>query len=283
MHENPPFGSSRSSGIIKDNLLNEISGIVASHRYPGYFWVHNDSGGEAAVYLIDSLAEKIAQVKMEEVKNRDWEDIAIGPGAEGRHCLLYIAETGDNRARYGTYHIYAFEEPGVDLDNRTQRLFIDEYTTYTYRYPDGARDAETLMVDPQTNDFFIVSKREPAVNVYHWPSSKRTNEIFTLEKKGSIPFHELVGGEISFDGDELLMKNYLSVFYWKRGQGEVWSEVLLRSPVVLPYSPEPQGEAIAFTYDGSAYVTISEAENFAGKQHLLFYKRVSTNKLEALY
>ena len=280
--ENPPFEVRQSLGIINDNLLNEISGIVASRRYPGFFWVHNDSGGEAAVYLINSKAEKIAQVKVEGLQNRDWEDIAIGPGNKGGHDLLYIAETGDNRAAYGTYYIYIFEEPGVDLDNRTQRLFIDEYETYTYQYPDGARDAETLLVDPLNQDIWIISKREPQVNVYRLPSAGRGTNVYTLEKTCSIPFHEIVGGEISSDGTELLLKNYLSVFYWSRGPEEGWAEVLERAPVVLPYSPEPQGEAIAFTNSGNGYVTISEAENLAGKQYLYFYKRAGFRDAEVI-
>ena len=280
--ENPPFETRQSLGLITDNLLNEISGIVASRRYPGFFWVHNDSGGEAAVYLINSRAEKIAQVKVEGLQNRDWEDIAIGPGNEDGHDLLYIAETGDNRAVYRTYFIYSFEEPGVDLDNTTQRLFIDEYDTYTYRYPDGARDAETLMVDPLNQDIWIISKREPRVNVYRLPSDGRGSDIYTLEKICTIPFHEIVGGEISFDGTELLLKNYLSVFYWSRDPEEEWAEVFERVPVVLPYSPEPQGEAIAFTHNGNGYVTISEAENFAGKQYLYFYKRVGFPDAEVI-
>lgn len=280
--ENPPFEARQSLGLIRDNLLNEISGIVASRRYPGFFWVHNDSGGEAAIYLINSRAEKIAQVKVEGLQNRDWEDIAIGPGNGGGHDLLYIAETGDNRAAYGTYFIYSFEEPGVDLDNRTQRLFIDEYDTYTYRYPDGARDAETLMVDPLNQDIWIISKREPRVNAYRLPSAGRGPDVYTLEKTSTIPFHEIVGGEISFDGTELLLKNYLSVFYWSRDPEEEWAEVFERAPVVLPYSPEPQGEAIAFTNGGNGYVTISEAENFAGKQYLYFYKRLGFSDAEVI-
>ncbi len=273
--QNAPFEKGRSVGVLEGGYLKEVSGIVASRRYPGYYWAHNDSGGEPAIYLIDSLGGKVAQVKIEGLKNRDWEDIAIGPGEKGKHSRLYIAETGDNRAIYGTYYIYSFEEPGVDLKNRTQRLFVDDYTTFTYQYPDGDRDAETLMVDPLTSDFYIVSKRERHVHVYVWPASKHTHTTFTLEKAGTIPFHEVVGGEISYNGTELLMKNYLSVFYWEREPGEAWADVLQKNPIVLPYHPEAQGEAIAFTHDGSAYVTLSEADNYTGIQHLYLYKRVA--------
>lgn len=278
---NPPFSARRSQGVVRDDLLHEISGIVGSRRYPGYYWVHTDSGGEPAVYLINSRAEKIAQVKISGVQNRDWEDIAIGPGT-GEYSRLYISETGDNKAVHGTYYVYSFEEPGVDLDNFTQRLFIDEYTTYSFQYPDGPRDAETLMVDPLTNDLLIVSKREPEVSVYIYPAAERSAETYTLRKVCTIPFHKIVGGEISYSGKEVLLKNYLSVFYWTRDPQQSWEQVFSKAPTVLPYEPEPQGEALAFTFDGSGYVTISEAENFAAEQHLYYYARTPKPEVEAV-
>ncbi|WP_431213651.1 hypothetical protein ACQ86N_01690 [Puia sp. P3] len=63
------------------------------------------------------------------------------------------------------------------------------------------------------------------------------------------------------------------MFYWKRrlsgdsgiGPESVW--MALQRPWTLePYAPEVQGEAIAFSADGSGYFTISE-----GRRPKLFY------------
>jgi hypothetical protein len=67
-----------------------------------------------------------------------------------------------------------------------------------------------------------------------------------------------VAGDISRDGTKILIKNYFSIYFWERQQGESIPQALQRSPKRLPYVPEPQGEAIGFNSDGSAFFTISE-------------------------
>jgi len=69
-----------------------------------------------------------------------------------------------------------------------------------------------------------------------------------------------------------LVKNYDNVFYWKRLSGESVDEAIKRTHETLPYSPEPQGESIAFSRQGDGYYTTSEQKNKM-PQHLYFYKR----------
>ena len=38
--------------VVTHPPLEEMSGIVPSRRYPGIFWVHNDSGDEARLFAI---------------------------------------------------------------------------------------------------------------------------------------------------------------------------------------------------------------------------------------
>jgi hypothetical protein len=267
-----PFEAATSMGIIKESSLDEISGIVASQKYPGFYWVHNDSGGSPSVYLIDSLAQLKAEISLEGVINRDWEDIAIGPGQDGAY-LLYVGEIGDNRAVYGNYFIYSFPEPELNLHGDFQFVSISDFSTYQFQYPDGARDAETLLVDPTNHDIIIISKRGDNVIVYHWPFVEQTPEPYVLHKVGGIPFWMIVSGDISPDGQELLLKNYESIFYWKKEPGVPWLEAIKTNPHRLPYQPEPQGEAVAFTANGQGYVTLSEGKNFNGPQHIYFYRR----------
>ncbi len=67
-----------------------------------------------------------------------------------------------------------------------------------------------------------------------------------------------VGGDISSDGKQIAIKNYWVVYYWEREDGESIPDALSRKPVQLPYKPEPQGEAIGFSYSGDRYYTLSE-------------------------
>ena len=40
-------------GRVRNNKLNELSGLVESHRFPGVFYAIEDSGNEPVVYIIN--------------------------------------------------------------------------------------------------------------------------------------------------------------------------------------------------------------------------------------
>jgi len=65
------------STIKQENTLNEISGMAASVKNPDCFWVHNDSGDEARLYLINTDGSIVSTVNLvtDHTDNRDWEDI----------------------------------------------------------------------------------------------------------------------------------------------------------------------------------------------------------------
>ena len=81
---------------LKNPDLGEVSGMVASRSNPGFFWVHNDSGDEPRIFLIDKELNIKMTCSLEGATNRDWEDIAIGPGSVDGKNYLYIGDIGDN-------------------------------------------------------------------------------------------------------------------------------------------------------------------------------------------
>ncbi len=241
-----------SQSVIKNPELEEISGLAFSHKHPNLMYVHTDSGGEAAVYLLDSMGKELGKVELEGMKNRDWEDIAVGPGPDGKP-YVFVAEIGDNAAIHGEICVFRFPEPAQVVSRSGVKPEVVRLT-----YPGGARDAETLMVDPVTGDLFIVSKRDEKNTLYRVPQSAFGQGTATLEKLHSFEFTSVVAGDISRDGSKILIKNYFSIYFWERQKGESIPQALQRSPKRLPYVPEPQGEAIGFNSDGSAFFTISE-------------------------
>src|SRR5689334_10562976 len=74
------FTKARSLGVI-DKRLPEASRLASSVVNPGYMWSQNDGQNPAEVYLIDTTAQVKMTCKLS-VENRDWEDIAVGPGPE---------------------------------------------------------------------------------------------------------------------------------------------------------------------------------------------------------
>lgn len=237
---------------LKDAGLDEISGMACSRNLPGVIYVHNDSGGEAAVYLLDSLGNNVGKIELLETKNRDWEDIAVGPGGDGK-SYIYVGEIGDNNAVHDEIVIYRIPEPENFKSNSQATP-----QKATLKYPGGARDAESLMVDPISGDIFILSKRDSLNTLYRLPADKFGDAETQLEELIKLPLTSATAADISGDGSQILVKNYLTIYYWKRKVGETVSQAMSREPLELPYSPEPQGEAIGFFPSGKAYYTLSE-------------------------
>lgn len=242
-------------GKLTNPLLEEVSGLVVSHRYPNRLYVHTDSGGEAIVFVLDTLGNEQGKLDLSGLSNRDWEDIAVGPGPDGS-SYIYIADIGDNEAKYDQIYLYRFLEP--ELLQATPSTAIDRVSL---QYPGGPKDAEAFLVDPISGELFLISKRESKNSLYRVPADGFEKGNALLEKLHSFDFTSSVGADVSRDGSQILIKNYLQVFYWTRKANQSLSEALQASPQRLPYFPEPQGEAIGFNYKGNAYFTLSEKRN----------------------
>ena len=251
---------------VDSSILNEISGMVFGKQNSNLIYVHNDSGGEPKVYLLDSLGNQKGEIELLGAKNRDWEDIAIGPGKNGQSSI-YVGDIGDNSAVYESITIYRFPEPS----GKVESLKVNP-EKIELRYPDGPMDAETLMVDPISGDIFILSKRDKQNTLFRLPADKFSDGEAILEEVMKLPITSTVAGDISQDGSQIVIKNYLEIYYWQRKGTEPISKTLSKSPVRLPYEPEPQGEAIAFNPKGQAFYTVSEVR-FAIEPVLYRYPR----------
>lgn len=246
------FGEGIAVATLKDDGLDEISGLACSRILQGLIYVHNDSGGEAAVYILDSLGNNVGKIELLGAENRDWEDIAIGPGTDGK-SYIYVGEIGDNNAVHDEIVIYRIPEPSTR--NPTSQITPEKTIL---KYPGGARDAESLMVDPISGDIFILSKRDSLNTLYRLAAGKFGSSEEKLEELIKLPLTSATAADISADGSQILVKNYLAIYYWKRNPGESIVQALSRQPIELPYSPEPQGEAIGFLPSGKAFYTLSE-------------------------
>jgi hypothetical protein len=257
-----PFAEGVNVGRLRGADMSEASGLVASARFPGSYWTHNDSGHDPEVFLTDSTGNSQGVIILENITNRDFEDIARFENT------IYVADIGDNRAVRSEISVIAFEEPQT-LGNRV----VTPSAVYRMTYPDGARDAETLLIDPLTRDWYIITKREASVRVYRYEYPQQAGETVELERiPGVLPMTSVVAGDVSPDGTEILAKTYDVVYYWKRQGNEPLSQTLFRAPFGLPYTPEPQGEAIAFSLSGSGYITTTE-EGSNEPQWVKFYRR----------
>jgi hypothetical protein len=127
------------SGRLDEKLIPEASGIVKSRRYPGIFWVHNDSGNPPLLFAIKGDGRIVRQFRLG-VPNIDWEDIAIDDLGH-----LYVGDIGNNTGALPLRAIYRIDEP--DPGAPAHEPLAASAMTF-YALPTENRfDAESLFVD----------------------------------------------------------------------------------------------------------------------------------------
>ncbi|KAA3656521.1 MAG: hypothetical protein DWQ10_15220, partial [Calditrichaeota bacterium] len=185
-------------------------------------------------------------------------DIAVGPRPDPNLSYIYLADIGDNDRKRNVRSILRIPEPTLSPGTKTSQKIIHNFDKIRFSFPDGPRDAETLLLDPQTLDLFIISKRDANAHVYKIAYPQKTESINKALHVASIRMTMVVSGDISQDGSGILLKTYGSVYYWKRHRGESIQQVLNRKGKRIDYFPEPQGEAICWAPFQTGYFTLSE-------------------------
>jgi hypothetical protein len=198
----------------------------------------------------------------------DWEDIAIAARPDTAD-YVYVADTGDNDARDGLgarafIQLYRFPEPeptALAVDHAVPAA----WEVASYHYPDAASDSEALFVDPQSGDPFVITKTNDGhCNVYRAPiAAFSQTEPYLLEWVAEFwvgePYQssaQVTAADISPSGDRILVRTYTSLFLYVRGS--TWQETFGAPTLTLEAPMEPQGEAITFNAEGSAWFSASE-------------------------
>jgi hypothetical protein len=262
------------NALARQDLL-EVSGVAASRINSGILYIHQDSNDPNQVYLTDGSGANNGTLTLTSVSNRDWEDIAVGPGPVAGVSYVYVGDIGDNDSKYSSVFVYRFPEP--DLTGKTLPFISDIPTVdkIELKYPDGPGNAETLMVDPLTKDIYIASKQSNLSKIYVARYPQSTTSVTVMTPVVQLYFNKATGGDISPDGTEILLRSNELIWYWKLPAGTSISTGLLTQPEVAPYANnEPQGEGIGFAADGSGYYTDTEIKGYPGKiATMSFYKR----------
>jgi len=269
------FGERVDLGLVGHPELVEASGLVASRENSHVYWSHNDRDHENRLFALNTLGTNLGEYCIAGVTNRDWEDMAVGPGPFEGVEYLYIGEIGDNDSVHDLKYVYRVPEPNVAFNQAPVETTLAGVDTITFQYPDGNRDAETLMLDPLTRDIYVVSKREfEDIRVYRAPYPQSTSTTIILEHVATLTLSQIVGGDISASGLEILMKTYTTMYYWSRTETQNLWEAFDVDPVEVPYVEETQGEAVCWAANGIGYCTVSE-ELGGVEAHLYFYPRIN--------
>lgn len=259
------WGQPATICAITDERINEISGIAMSRANPGLYFVHNDSGDTARFFVMDKSGKARATVHVTNAQAIDWEDMAAAYDAECRP-MVYLADIGDNLAARPEVAIYAVPEPKMPADGEPKTLEATA-KTLRFRYPDGPRDAETLMADPMGRALYVVAKeREAKPSVIYRLEPKWDGPVQTAVKIGEVTFSDPLpfwpnlstGGDISPDGTRMVVRTYQQAYEWWIPTGKRPEDVVATPPTAYPLAVDRQGEAICYGSNSRAWLTATE-------------------------
>lgn len=255
------YADAKQLGTITDKSLAEISGLTASRVMPGVFWVHNDSGDKARLYAIDAKGKLLAKVDVTGAKNEDWEDIASGPGADGKPAL-YLADTGNNEHDRTDLTIYRVREPKLGSEKKAA---TEAAEAFPFSYPDGNHDCEAIFVDPTSGQIYLVTKTlKNDCAVYRFPLPLKARQKVVLEKvsgakiKSLTQLRMVTGAAVAPDGSRVAIRTYFGAFELQRTKGKAFSTIFDHEPAVLKVPLMGQAEAIAYSADSKSLLLTSE-------------------------
>jgi hypothetical protein len=254
---------------LEDRAVKESSGIVASRNSPGVFWTHNDSGDDPLVYAFDREGRSRGVWRVEGARAQDWEDIACGPGPESGRSYLYVGDIGDNGGKRDSIVVYRFAEPSVGpAGNESSRKAPRATATaeaIRLKYPDGAHNAEALMVHPASGDIYVVTKGAGEAGVYRLSAPASATEVNTLTRVATLHgpdfFGALItGGDISPDGRRVALCDYANGYELRLPDKDAQSfdDIWQQTPLVISLGARRQGEAVCYRPDGAALLATSE-------------------------
>jgi hypothetical protein len=258
---------------IVDPRITESSGLAPSPTRAGVLWTHDDSGNPPVLFALGPSGRVTGTVRIPGVPDVDWEAMAAFQDARGRSWLA-VADIGDNEARRSFVEVDVVPEPvrsGDVVEQPRLRLRL--------RYPDGPRDAETLLVDGTRRRMFVVSKGLLSGTVYAVPASAwdgtmpvegtapatATLRSATLVAVGTVPLLLVTDGAVAADGT-VLLRTYGDLAAFDPFPLEAGTGLLQpRATTALP--SQEQGEGLALSPGGRSVLLSSEG---AGQPVLRF-------------
>lgn len=131
--------------------IRETSGLLF---IGGKFYTFNDSGGDAALYEIDTLTGSVKNIiKVDNAKNSDWEAIT----SDGK--FIYIGDIGNNWGNRKDLVIYRCPQEGIStgkLQSEKIEISYADQESFIHQPHKHEYDAEGLFV--MDDKLFLISK-----------------------------------------------------------------------------------------------------------------------------
>jgi hypothetical protein len=235
---------------VTDPRLAELSGLV---DVGDRVLAMGDGGDQVAVYVLDGTCQ-VVDVVTAPLDPYDPEDLAVGPDG-----TVWLADTGDNNATRATVALLALRPDGSTA-------------LYRLTYPDGAHDAEALLLAPDGTPYVVTKEVLGASHVYRPAAPLVDGGTVGLTDVGTVTFTLtgtpggpvgragqllVTGGAVARDGSRIALRTYTDAYVWSLAGADV-PGALAGEPVRIALPDAPQGEAVSFTADGSALLVAGE-------------------------
>lgn len=247
-----PDTTCQASGpVVRVPGVTELSGLAVSRSVAGRLWAHNDSG-PPALFALNADGAVTGRVELSGVTFQDWEAVAVGPCPAG--SCVYAADIGDNDGTRRRIAVYRFREPVAS--ERSAAVTDVFYATY----PDGARDAETLLVTPADGIYIVTKGDRGPVALYKFPRDLQAGTIHPLQRVGAprggletASKDWVTDGSVSVDGQWVALRTRMTLTLHRAARFLAGQWAADRT-VDLTGLREPQGEAVALGRAGAVFL-----------------------------
>ncbi|HET6281685.1 MAG TPA: hypothetical protein VFH73_11985 [Polyangia bacterium] len=257
------YGPVQKVGTVQTAALTQLSGIAASHRNPGVLFVHND-GARPEFFAVSEAGALLGQFTISGVTARDIEDIAVARCPTG--VCVYLADIGNNLTPRPDFAILRTPEPAVMMNGGGAPVAVTgERLVFTY--PDGAHNAETLLVDPATGSLYVINKLAAGMpsSVYRLPATfGAASAVATKIADLPVPAggdEPATGGSAHPCGIGFLLRTYNTLYEFRIPAGTPFEDAFRATPMAVPAAQEQKSEGVTYSLDGRSYFTTSEGNS----------------------
>jgi hypothetical protein len=253
------YGTPERAGQITVASLNTLSGIGVSRRNPGVLYVHKDMT-QPAFFAVTEAGALLGTYTLSGATVVDLEDMAVARCPAG--TCVYLADIGGNLGARADFAVLRAPEPAISPTQAAVTANVT-FERLTFTYPDGQHNAESLLVDPNTDVLYLVTKvaAGQASAVYRLPAAFGATGVaqkvadLTVPRAGDQP---ATSSSAHPCGAGFVLRTNNTLYEFRIAVGAPFEDAFRATPVTVPVATEPQGEAVAYRADGRGYFTTGE-------------------------
>ncbi|WP_269242209.1 T9SS C-terminal target domain-containing protein [Flavobacterium limnophilum] len=184
-----------TSQKLSDSLV-ETSGLMA---FDNLLWTHNDDH-DTTIYGLDSNGKIQKKIKLEKVKNNDWEEISQDSS------YIYIGDFGNNfQGNRNDLHILRIEKKSFLLNNPvidTISFSYSNQTDFSIQKSNSTNfDCEAFVVSQDSIYLFSKQWSQNKTTVYVLP---KTPGSHIAQQKATLNVQGLITGATAFDSGKAI-------------------------------------------------------------------------------